>query len=128
MKRTFGMLIATSFFAVATAAFGLASTTQSAPESPSASQVKAWIASAKTPADHLRIARFYQANAQEDLAQAQEHESMLAAYKANPTQVNEKSRRSTADHCEYFVQHLKSQAAENQKLAQLHEQMANKAQ
>lgn len=59
-------------------------------------------------------------------AQAQEYESMIAAYKANSSLSTEKNRASTIGHCEYFVQTFKDMAVNSHELAQLHEQMAKK--
>lgn len=56
-------------------------------------------------------------------AQAQEHESMIAAYKANSSLSTKKNRASTIGHCEYFDQTFKDKAVKSHELAQLHEQM-----
>jgi hypothetical protein len=87
-------------------------------------QLSTLASSAKTPADHERIAQYYQAKAQGYLAQAQVHQAMLAAYKANPALSNNKNQASTVGHCEYFVQSLQQQAAKAQQQAQSHELMA----
>jgi hypothetical protein len=79
------------------------------------------------PAEHQRIAQYYQAKAQDYLAQAKEHEQMVAAYKANSSLSTNKNRASTISHCEYFVQTFRDLAAKSQELAQLHEQMAKEA-
>ena len=126
MKRTLSILSMFSLALVMTvAAFGqTASTQQTKPEHFSKRQLNSLIATAKTPAEHQRIAQYYQAKAQDYLAQAEEHEQMVAAYKANPS-LTAKSQASTINHCEYFVQTFKDLAAKSQELAQLHEQMGN---
>ena len=89
-------------------------------------QLNTLIAAAKTPAEHQRIAQYYQAKAQDYLAQAKEHEQMVAAYKENPS-LTAKSQASTINHCEYFAQTFRDLATKSQELAQLHEQMAKEA-
>ncbi|MGB6723644.1 MAG: hypothetical protein WBE72_22790 [Terracidiphilus sp.] len=126
MKRT--IAIFSLVFALTFAAFAQAAPSQQlAPEHLSKQQLNTLIATAKTPAEHRRIAQYFQAKAQDYLAQAQEHAQMLAAYKANPSLSNDKRRSSTIGHCEYFVQTFKDLAAKSQELAQLHEQMAQNA-
>ncbi|HUA91119.1 MAG TPA: hypothetical protein VL991_01060 [Terracidiphilus sp.] len=126
MKRT--IAIFSLVFALTFAAFAQAAPSQQlVPEHLSKQQLNTLIATAKTSAEHRRIAQYFQAKAQDYLAQAQEHEQMLAAYKANPSLSNDKHRASTIGHCEYFVQTFKDLAAKSQELAQLHEQMAQNA-
>ena len=90
-------------------------------------QLTTLIATAKTPAEHERIARSYKASAQDYRAQAQEHEAMIAAYKSNSSVSNDKNRASTVGHCEYFVKSLNDLAVKSDELAKLHQQMAQEA-
>ena len=126
MKRTISIFSILSLaFVMTVAAFGqTTSAQQTKPEHFSKRQLNTLIAEAKTPAEHQRIARFYQAKAQDYLAQAKEHEQMVAAYKANPS-LTAKSQSSTINHCEYFVKTFNELAVKSQELAKLHEQMAN---
>ena len=126
MKRTFAVLSVLSLaFVITAAAFGQApSATQPKSEHLSKQQLNTLIATAKTSAEHERIAKFYEASAQDYRAQAQEHEAMVVAYKANSSLSNEKNQASTIGHCEYFVKTFKDMAVKSQELAQLHEQMA----
>jgi hypothetical protein len=126
MKRTLSTLSILSLaFVITAAAFGqTASTQQTKPEHFSKRQLNTLIASAKTPAEHQHIAQYYEAKAQDYLAQAKEHEQMVAAYKANPS-LTAKSQASTINHCEYFVKTFKDLAVKSQELAKPHEQMAN---
>ena len=101
--------------------------TSSKPEKLGEQQLKTLIATAKTPAEHQRIANHYAAQAQDDLHQAQEHEGMVAAYKANASLSTDKNRTSTIGHCEYFVRTFKDMAVKSQELANLHEKMAKDA-
>jgi len=126
MKRTFAVVSVLSLtFVMTVAAFGqTASTAQPKPEHLSKQQLNNLIATAKTPAEHERIANFYEAKALDYRAQAQEHKSMIAAYKANSSLSTDKNRASTIGHCEYFDQTFKDMAIKSHELAQLHEQMA----
>jgi hypothetical protein len=129
MKRAFAALSALSLaFAISVAAFGQTpSTQQSKPEHLSKQQLNTLIATANTPAEHERIAQYYQAKALDYLAQAKQHEAMVAAYKANSTLSNDKNQASTISHCEYFVTTFKALAENSQDLAGLHERMAKEA-
>ena len=129
MKRTFAALSVLSLALVMTVtAFGQApSTVQPKPEHLKKQQLNTLIATAKTPAEHERIAQYYQAKALDYSAQAKEHEAMIAAYKANTSLSNEKNRASTISHCEYFVTTFKALAVNSQELAAMHEQMAKEA-
>jgi len=123
MKRTITTLclalaLSIALFAQATSA------QQSKPEHLSKQQLNNLIATAKTPAEHERIAHFYEAKAVDYHAQAVEHQAMVAAYKANSSLSNEKNRASTIGHCEYFVATFNELAVKSQELAKLHEQMA----
>ncbi len=112
-------------FVMTVAALGQTSSTPNrGPENLTKRELNSLIANAKSPAEHRRIAAFYQATSQEYLAQAKEHEEMIAAYNANPDRVTEKTRSSTIDHCKYFVKSFNDMAAKSQELAQMHEQMA----
>jgi superoxide dismutase len=128
MKRTISIFSILSLaFVMTLAALGqTTSAQQTKPEHFSKRQLKTLIATARTPAEHQRIAQYYQAKAQDYLAQAKEHEQMVAAFKANPS-LTAKSQAGTINHCEYFVQTFKDLAAKSQELAQLHEQMAKEA-
>jgi hypothetical protein len=129
MKRTFAALSVLSLaFAITVAAFGQTpSTQQPKPEHLSKQQLNTLIATANTPAEHERIAQYYQAKALDYLAQAKEHEAMVAAYKANSSLSNNKNQASTISHCEYFVTTFKALAENSQDLAALHERMAKEA-
>ena len=111
--------------ALTAAAFSvMPSAPQPRPEQLSNKQLKTLIASAGTPADHQRIAQYYQAKAQDYLTQAKEHEAMLAAYSANPSALTDKDRAGTVYHCEYYARKFKDMAAKSEELARLHTQMA----
>jgi hypothetical protein len=46
--------------------------------------VKALVVAAKTPADHMKLARHYAAIAEKHEADATEHEALAAEYTRNP--------------------------------------------
>ena len=126
MKHT--IVILSLALAMGFAAFAQAPATQQHKvEKLSNQQLLALITSARTPSEHLRIARYYEAKAQEYLAQSRDHEEQAEAYKKNPVTSNSKFAAGTVDHCEYFAQTYKDMAAKMQDLAQMHEQMARDA-
>lgn len=123
MKRK-PLFLVTVFMITAAALAQTPSAAQAKPEYLSKQQRNTLIASAKTPAEHERLAQYYRAQASDYLAEAKDHESMVAAYKANSSLSNEKNRASTIGHCDYFVKTFKELAVKSQELATLHEQMA----
>jgi hypothetical protein len=122
------LLAITAVFVITAAALAQApSVQQPKPEHLSKQQLNTLIATAKTPTEHLRIAQYYKAKALDYLAQAKEHEAMVAAYKANSSLSTDKNQASTISHCEYFVETFKALAANSEELAALHEHMAKDA-
>lgn len=120
--RTLSLLSVLSLAVVMTVSgLGL---TANAQDKLSKSQLNSLIATAKTPAEHQRIADYYQVQAKDYLAQADEHQGMIAAYKANPST---KHQASAVTHCENFVASFKEMAAKSQEMAKLHQQMAIEA-
>jgi hypothetical protein len=127
MKRTFAILSVLSLALVlTTVAFGQTSSTPK-PEHLTKQQLNTLISTAKTPADHQRIAQYYKGQAVDYLAQAKDHEAMVAAYKANSVLSNDKNQASTISHCEYFVTTFKALADNSEELAASHERMAKEA-
>ena len=124
MKRIFAISSLIAVLFVATLGFA---ETQSKSEKLSKEQLNSLISAAKTAAQHQRIADYYQARAQDYLAQAKEHEGMVAAYTANSSMSTDKNRASTIGHCEYFVKTFNDMAVKSQELVKLHEQMAKDA-
>lgn len=98
-----------------------------APENLNTHQLKTLVETAKTPAEHQRIAQYYEAKAQDYQARANVHQAMVEQYKADATRVNNKNYASTIGHCEYFAQTLREQATKAQEQAKLHQQMATEA-
>lgn len=89
-------------------------------------EVKALVANAKTPADHLKLARHYTAMAAKHDAEAQEHEALAAEYTRDPRLGASKHPMAgnTAEHCKYFAEHCRKAAKEMQAMAAAHEEMA----
>lgn len=129
MKRIFTVL--SLMFVLVLAAHGqMASMPERQAEKLTKQQLKALIATAKTPEEHLRIAHFYDQQAQEYLDQAKEHEGMLAAYREHLSQTSSKSRvaaMAQISHCEYFAKTFREMAVKSTELAREHEQMAKDA-
>jgi hypothetical protein len=122
MKRTVALL---SLSLILTAA-ALAQTSQpqQAPEKLTKQQVQALIATAQTPADHARIAQYYENKAADLLAQSRQHEQIAAQFKSNPATNSAKNSTGTVSHCEYLAERFRQQAAAMQTLAQQHQRMA----
>jgi hypothetical protein len=125
MNRT----IATLSFAAVLAFTSFAAMAQTQPnvEKLSKDQLNTLIATAKTPAEHRRIADYYQVKALDYQAQAKEHEQMVAAYKANSSLSTNKNEAETIGHCEYFVTTFNALAENSQQLAASHLRMADEA-
>lgn len=123
MKRYFSIL--SLLFVLASTVHGQTpATPQRQAEKLDKQQLSTLIAYAKTPEEHLRIAQFYNQEAQDFLAQAQEHEAMLAVYKADSSLSTNKNYASTIGHCEYLVKRFHQMAAKSQEVAHQQEQMA----
>ena len=88
-------------------------------------QLNTFIATAKTPAEHQRIAHFYQSQAQNYLAQSKKHALEAEQSRNNPMRNNNKVVFSTVNHCEHFAQKFSDLAAKSQELSKQHEQMAS---
>lgn len=101
--------------------------TRSQAETLSKQQLQSLIATARTPGEHERLARYYEAKAQNDLAEAREHAQMAAQFKQNALAASSKWSTGTVNHCVYFAQSLNGDAAKMQQLALQHEQMALRA-
>jgi hypothetical protein len=89
-------------------------------------QVKALIASAHTPADHVKLQNHFLALAAKHDADAAEHASEGEAYRKNPSFRDTKSPvgPGTAAHCDRFAELDREAAKEARELAAAHEHMA----
>jgi hypothetical protein len=90
-------------------------------------QLASLVASARTSADHVRIANFYQAEADKLLAESNDHARMAAAFRANPATNNAKRAQATVNHCEYLAQNLKVKSQKLRAIAGEHDRMAKAA-
>lgn len=89
-------------------------------------EVKALVAKAKTPADHMKLARHFAAMVEKHEAEAKEHEALAEEYTRNPPLGSTKTpmRPNSAEHCKYFAEHCRKAAAEMRAMAAEHEEMA----
>jgi hypothetical protein len=95
-------------------------------------ELKALIKTAKTPADHLRIANYYREQAAKLTASSNERVAMAREYSKNPVfaAVEAKQQASFgqgASHCRRWAELDKQQAKEAEALAAFHEDMAKSA-
>ena len=92
-------------------------------------EVNALIATAKTPADHLRLARHYKGEADRYDAEAKDHAEMAATYRRRPTasEIKRPGAADTAAHCQRVSEELTRAAAEARELASAHDAMAKEA-
>ena len=84
------------------------------------------VATAKTAADHRRLATHYRAVAANHALEAQEHLALAAKYKANPTTSESKrpGAPDTAAHCLMYAEHCRNAAKIMNEMAAMHEEMA----
>ena len=125
MKRMIAVL--SVVLAIALTAFAPSPATAQTHDALSKKQLHALIATARTTAEHERIASYYRAQAENYLAQSKEHARMAVDYKANSAINNSKFATQTVGHCEYFAKTLGEQSVKAEELAKMHEQMAKEA-
>lgn len=89
-------------------------------------QVKELIATAKTPADHMKLQKHFLALAAKYDADASEHAAEAQAYRTNPSFRESKNPvgPGTAAHCDRFAELDRAAAKEARDLASAHEHMA----
>ncbi len=94
-------------------------------------EVVALIETAKTPEDHLQLARYYKAEADRLEAEAKDHEELAAAYRkstmSQAAAMKNPMAPNTAAHCEYFAKSVREAASAAREMAASHEQMAKDA-
>lgn len=92
-------------------------------------EVKSLVANAKTPADHMKLARHFTAMAAKHEADAVEHEALAEEYAKHPRPGAAKMPMSgnTPEHCKYYAEHCRKAAAEMKAMAAAHEAMAKEA-
>ena len=89
-------------------------------------EVKALVANAKTPEDHMKLARHFRQEADRLEAEAKDHDELAQEYRKNPSAMAMKMPMSprSAEHCEYFAKSAREAAKAARELADSHEQMA----
>lgn len=92
-------------------------------------ELRALVANAKTPADHMKLARHFNAMAAKHEADAVEHEALAEEYAKHPRPGAAKMPMSgnTPEHCKYYAEHCRKAAAEMKAMAAAHEAMAKEA-
>jgi hypothetical protein len=131
MKRSIHIILSLAL-AMTVAFFGQAAFAQqhhhhNKGERLSQQQLLSLIATAKTPAEHRRLAHYYDDKAEDYLAQSAQHQKEADAYKMNPMTSSSKFATGTVNHCQFFAQSFKDDAAKMKELAQMHEDMAKDA-
>ena len=89
-------------------------------------QVQELITNAKTPADHMKLQKHFQALAAKYEADAKDHAAEAVAYRKNPSFMDSKhpGNPGTAAHCDRFAELARESAKEARELASAHEHMA----
>ena len=92
-------------------------------------EVKRLTSSAKTAADHLKLAKHYEAVAVKHEAEAKEHEALAELYTKQPTGHEQKHPMSgqTAEHCKFYAEHCRKAAEAARQIAVAHSEMAKQA-
>jgi hypothetical protein len=91
------------------------------------SQVKALIQTAKTPADHMKLAAYYRHEANGLQIEMKNHEEMAAAYDKNPSSHPIPKWPTLGVHCRNLVKSYGESINEANQMAVLHEEMAKAA-
>lgn len=104
---------------------------QSQPVS-SKKELKALLATANTPAEHLRIAAYYRDKAQRLTASSTKHSELAAIYAKNPPFPAIESKHGIAfaqgaPHCRYWAKLEADEATKAEAIAVRHEEMARTA-
>jgi len=88
-------------------------------------QVKSLVATANTPADHLKLSRHFAAEAAQFEAAATAHDAVAAAYRRNPMASESKrpGAPDTALHCDRLGQLSREAAKEARAMSVAHEHM-----
>jgi hypothetical protein len=90
-------------------------------------EVAQLIANAKEPQDHMRLAQYYNSEADTLEEEAKNHEAMRESYRKSGGVKNLGSPTQTVAHCEVFIKSLRTAEKADRELAAEHEQMAKAA-
>jgi hypothetical protein len=93
-------------------------------------ELKELIRNAKEPADHQKIAQYFNQEADRLEAEAKDHVDLAAIYRGNPTLDESKHPMSgrTAGHCDYFSKVAREAARADRQLAAAHAGLAKTTQ
>ena len=91
-------------------------------------QLMHMIQSAKTPADHQKIAAVYEQQARDDQAAAEKHQSMERMYRGIDPTGGGRGSGQMAAHCKRIADDYSRAAKEHSQLAKLHRDAAASAQ
>lgn len=89
-------------------------------------ELKDLIVSAKTMSDHERLAKHFDAKADQLEEESKEHRDLVAQYKAHPTmhEMKHPGGGQTAGHCQYLADDLHKASLRARQMATDHRQMA----
>lgn len=90
-------------------------------------QLMSLIRTAKTPADHMKLANYYRYEANRLEADVKEHEGMAAAYDKNPMAHPIPKGQTLGDHCRNLMKYYGEGASDANAMAAMHEEMAKAA-
>jgi hypothetical protein len=109
------------------AAFGSSVWAVEPANSLSRSELKTLIQTAKTPADHMKLANYYRAEAIRLQAEVKAHEEMAASYDKNPAGHPVPKGQTLGAHCRNLVKDIADEAKQANEMATMHEEMAKGA-
>ena len=91
-------------------------------------EVAMLIEKANTPADHMKLAKYYNQQADKFEMEAKEHAEMGEMYKKRPSATGLKTAMSpdTTVHCEYIAESLRNASKKARELSAEHAKMADK--
>lgn len=100
-------------------------TSPTAGEKLSKSEIRSLVATASTAEQHNRLARYFAAESRRYAAEAQDHIFMEGQYRKNPMMNNNKRSQATVGHCDYIAKSLNEASVQASELAKMHEAMAS---
>ena len=94
-----------------------------------AKEARTLAASARTAEEHLKLARYFNEQGDQNEAEARDHDEMIEAYRTNPTTRAEKTPGGvgTIAHCEFVAKSNREMAHALRGMAAAHEEMAREA-
>ena len=104
-----------------------AATVYQAQEHLSKKQLAALVGSAKTPAEHERIAAYYRAESERLTAEADRHADLAGRFLGNSATNNDKSVRGTVIHCISMERRLRAKSAKARARAEEQHRIAQAA-